>query len=357
MAAAGDPEVFTSPPPQPKEKKAGQLLQWQLEQYFEKGFVVVPSFFHSEELAPVVAAIAESVSHLADKLFEAGKISSKHEDAGFYERLTLLNREFEGTAVLLHKRGYLLPAFQQLWANERLLNVVEQLIGPDIAAHPVWNLRPKIPHNEQTTVPWHQDNAYLDPSCAGTLQPTAWIPLIDATVETGCLQMVSGGHHTGKTAKHTCCVGDTWYVGLEEAEMESTLGVDTERDTVTCDVPMGGVLFFNNCIPHRSLENRSSKIRWSLDLRWQHPNKPNGFYGRKDCLTLRQKSQPNLTVDWEPFASWDRTSVQSEIVGHFEDTFDTTVHGPWMNRWEIVHHNRHTASMESDRDMMNITKA
>lgn len=357
MAVTAAPEVYTSAPPQPKEKKAGQLLPWQREQYFEKGFVVVPSFFQPDELAPVMTAIEESVSHLADRLFEAGKITKKHESAGFYERLTLLNKEFKGAAVLLHKRGYLLPAFRQLWANERLLNVVEQLIGPDIAAHPVWNLRTKTPHNEQTTVPWHQDNAYLDPSSLATLQVTAWIPLVDATVETGCLQVVSGGHRKGVTAKHICCAGDTWYVGIEEAEMESTLGVDIERDTVTCEVPMGGVLFLNNCIPHRSLENRSDKIRWSLDLRWQRPDKPNGFYGLKDCLTMRRKSQANISIDWEPFASWNRTKVQSEVVGHFEDNFDTTVHGPWMKRWEIVHHNEHTASMESDEDMTHITKA
>lgn len=30
-----------------------------------------------------------------------------------------------------------------------------------------------------------------------------------------------------------------------------------------------------------SLENFSDKIRWSMDLRWQRPDKPNGFYGLK----------------------------------------------------------------------------
>ena len=30
-----------------------------------------------------------------------------------------------------------------------------------------------------------------------------------------------------------------------------------------------------------SLNNYSENIRWSLDLRWQVPDKPNGFYGLK----------------------------------------------------------------------------
>ena len=55
--------------------------------------------------------------------------------------------------------------------------------------HPVWNLRTKTPQNEQTTVPWHQDNAYLDTSSLRTLQPTAWVPLIDTNMKNGCMQV------------------------------------------------------------------------------------------------------------------------------------------------------------------------
>lgn len=43
-----------------------------------------------------------------------------------------------------------------LWSNEKLLNMVEQIVGPDIIGHPVWNLRVKTPKNDATVVPWHQ---------------------------------------------------------------------------------------------------------------------------------------------------------------------------------------------------------
>jgi len=43
----------------------------------------------------------------------------------------------------------------------------------------------------------------------------------------------------------------------------------------------------NNLIPHRSLPNTSDGIRWSLDLRWQKPDLPNGFYGLKDNIVMR----------------------------------------------------------------------
>ena len=83
-------------------------------------------------------AVNECVDLLAEKLYNGGKIKDKCEKAGFYERLILLEQQFKGAAVLLHKMGYLPLGFRNLWTNERLLNVVEQLIGPNIAGIVTW---------------------------------------------------------------------------------------------------------------------------------------------------------------------------------------------------------------------------
>ena len=342
------PELYTARPPPVKEKKPGQLEEWQIDQYFEKGYVVVPEFFSKEELQPAIESIKEMVDALAEKLYKAGKIQDKCEDAGFYRRLSLLEKQFPGTAVLLHKQGVLPPGIRQVWGNQRLLNVVEQLIGPNIAGNPVWNLRTKTPHNAATVVPWHQDNGYLDETALGTLMPTAWIPLIDATVENGCMQVVSGGHWKGITATHTCCAGPTWYIDLAEEEIENTLGCNLKNDVVDCPVPFGGMLLINNCIPHRSLPNVSNDIRWSLDLRWQRPDLSNGFHGLKTCVLMRTESDPSYIIDWEDFAVKDRTRLQVAEMGIEEDEFDTTISGPWMRRWKIVHHNKHTESLTDD---------
>ena len=41
-------------PPQPVEKKPGQLEKWQLEEFFDKGFLQVNNFFTKEELQPAL---------------------------------------------------------------------------------------------------------------------------------------------------------------------------------------------------------------------------------------------------------------------------------------------------------------
>ncbi|XP_076801270.1 uncharacterized protein LOC143445823 [Clavelina lepadiformis] len=343
------PDVYVVAPPQPHVKKVGQLTSEQLKHYFDKGWLVLKDFFPTKKLDEARKAVDVLVDELANKLYKAGKISNKHEDKDFFNRLTYLEGEFKGTAVLLHKQGILPNSFQNLWADEKMLNVVEQIIGPEIAGHPVWNLRTKTPHNEQTTVPWHQDNAYLAPCSLETLQLTAWIPLVDANMVNGCMQVASGGHRKGITAKHTCCAGGTWYVQLEEQDMVKELGVDLLKDVTTCEVPYGGVLLMNNAIPHQSLENRSEIIRWSLDLRWQRPDKDNGFYGLKKSVLMKTSKNPNYKIDWSEMAGMNRTKKQMDASGEDNDEFSTEISGPWMQRWEIVHHNRHTETVKPDK--------
>jgi len=349
------PDVFNinAMPPQPKEKKPGQLPENMIRQFFEEGYVIVDKFFDKEELDACREAVTVQVDDLANMLYRGGKIKNLYKEYGLFERLTQIEAEFPGANIILHKLGKLPKAFRDLWSNPRLLNVVEQLIGPDIMGHPVWNLRCKTPQNEASTVPWHQDSGYLDNRSYEVMQVTAWIPLLNATRENGCMEVVAKGHQTGKVATHTCCWGDTWYIMLGEDEMEKTLGVDVKRDTVLCAVPYGGMLLLNNMIPHRSLNNVTKEIRWSLDLRWQRPDKSVGFYDLKEGVLMRTKEQPNLKIDFDSFDAKDRAkaaklNVDTPEALQTEDDFETTIQGPWMKKWEMVHKNRHTAKLTDE---------
>ncbi|PVD25798.1 hypothetical protein C0Q70_13458 [Pomacea canaliculata] len=310
------PEVFDlrAMPKQPEEKKPGQLPDSMIKQFFEEGYVIVDSFFQKEELDACRLAIEAIVDDLAQMLYRGGKIKNLYKEYGLFQRLTHIEEEFPGANILLHKQGQLPQAFKDLWSSPRLLNVVEQMIGPDIMGHPVWNLRTKTPQNEATTVPWHQDSAYLDNRSYEVLQVTAWIPLLDATRENGCMEVAARGHLKGKVATHQCCWGGTWYVMLEEQEMEDTLDVDMKKDVVLCPIPYGGMLLLNNMVPHRSLGNISNDIRWSLDLRWQTPEKSVGFYDLKQGVLMRTKDNPNMTVNWEDFNKIDRHAEAREKV-------------------------------------------
>ena len=71
--------------------------------------------------------------------------------------------------------------------------------------------------------------------------------------------------------------------------------------------------------PHNSLNNLSKDIRWSLDLRWQNPNQPFGFYGLKKGVVMRSSTGPNLEIDWDSF---DNVDHRQEAEKAMEDKVD-----------------------------------
>ena len=154
---------------------AGPLTEAELAQYQQWGYCIKRNVLSEEDLLPAMRAVEAQVDTVADSLYAAGLIRDKCEQLDLFHRLTALEQQFPSCSVLLHKLGVLDRGIARLWEHPALLGIAQQVIGPDVAAHPNWSLRSKTPHQEQATVPWHQDSAYLEPEADHTLQMTAWM--------------------------------------------------------------------------------------------------------------------------------------------------------------------------------------
>jgi len=297
----------------------------------------------------------KKVDHLANQLYNAKLIKNKYDKEGFYTRLTYIEQEYPGASVILHKIGILPIAFRDIWTYSVLLDIAQQILGDDIGAHPVWNLRCKVPQNEETTVPWHQDIAYLNNKAYNTHQLTAWIPLLNATKQNGCMQIIKYGHLNGNIATHTGVSGNTWYIDLHETIIKKEIfeneNINLNDYIETCEVNEQSILLLNNLIPHRSLQNYSQQIRWSLDLRWQNPFQHCGF-DDKTILPLRLKNDPHYIPNWE---DWGLQSRHQSYNTEKEEIMDTTISGPWMENWELVHENKHTDAYFKKQTLKNAT--
>ncbi len=48
----------------------------------------------------------------------------------------------------------------------------------------------------------------------------------------------------------------------------------------------------------------------------------------------------------------DSKDAMSQYYGdNADEDFDATVHGPWMDQWEIVNHNKHTTAHDLKPDI------
>ena len=307
------------------------LSDKQVQQYRDDGFLVVEDVFTHQELQPVLDWFDTVVDEWVDKLYAGGKIKDKYEGENVYTRLWSVEKEWPGAAALVTQRNSMGPPLAELWASDKLLDMAGQFIGGDIDGHPVSIFRSKTPDTALMTVPWHQDSAYFVEGGEGTLQPTAWIPFIDTTIENGTLQLVRGSHKSGKVFPHRLEkeIGhrESWYLYIPEDEMP--LG-----DRAICEIKLGSVLWHQNMVVHRSTENHSDKVRWTCDLRYQRPGEPTGFPADTELVPLRRSDDPDYHLDLETWIAHEKEGNQSYRRLTGDDFEYSAPDSPWLVRWQ-----------------------
>ena len=63
-----------------------------------------------------------------------------------------------------------------------------------------------------------------------------------------------------------------------------------------------------------SVPNRSDHIRFAMDLRYQSPNRPWGFFDKSKGILLRSPFKPDHVPDWEFYSTQGRYDVIKELL-------------------------------------------
>lgn len=253
-----------------------KLTPEQVRHFHDEGYVIVPDVFDPADLEPLREEMEREIDRKARALQAEGKLTNLHADLDFEHRLTEIRRDSQenGEAIMRHLEGHRgggfhAPEMFDVISHPQLLAAAGDLLGSEeIVASSVYRLRPKLPQIGRGVVPWHQDSGYLEEHCDEALIITCWVPLVDATVENGCMQILPRVHH-GKLAKHHTG-GNMGFLVIKDENLP-----DDPRKAVTAACPRGGVVFMTNRTPHCSTPNYSDHIRWSVDLRFQAAETPN----------------------------------------------------------------------------------
>ncbi|MES2461890.1 MAG: phytanoyl-CoA dioxygenase family protein [Armatimonadota bacterium] len=243
----------------------GSLSPEQIAFYDSEGYLVLPDLLNGADMAPVRAAMMDKVSMIADALYDDGVIKDKREQSAFPYRLAELFDGLSDKEFLKYGRSWRdrLPGYFDLMANSKILDAVESLIGGELFANPVYNVRPKVPKVAAGAVPWHQDKSYW-PGANANPVITVWIPLVDSTQENGCLQIWPRTHKTRVMSYHQEKVTGTGYTEIDEEHL-----VKARREAVSLPISAGSAILFNDRCVHMSTPNNSDHVRWSVDLRYQ----------------------------------------------------------------------------------------
>ncbi len=190
------------------------------------------------------------------------------------------------------------PAVFGMITAPRLLDMVEDLIGPEITSNPIQHVRIKPPEAtlDKSEIrahvggtDWHQDRAVALEEADQTDMITVWLAVTDATVENGCLQVI--GNET-ELLPHCPQKQTAIAPGL----------IDTAKAT-PLPVKAGGAVLFHPMTPHASLPNLSDGIRWSFDLRFNVTSQPTG---RAHFPEFVARSRANPDTELRDWRDWKR---------------------------------------------------
>jgi ectoine hydroxylase-related dioxygenase (phytanoyl-CoA dioxygenase family) len=208
------------------------------------------------------------------------------------------------------------PAVFDLMTAPKLLDLVEDVIGPEITSNPIQHVRIKPPapdlHEDEvrahiTATDWHQDRAVALEEADETEMVTIWMAVTDATVENGCLQ-VQPFNGPQEILPHCPKV--------QTAIADEFIN---EEGAVPLPVEAGGVVIFHPLVPHSSLVNKTDGIRWSFDLRYNKTGQPTGRSHFPDFVA-RSRSQPETELrDWRKLSEmWQEARSRLAATPHIE---------------------------------------
>jgi phytanoyl-CoA hydroxylase len=301
----------------------------QIAEFHREGYLVLERVLDDEDLQPVIDDICAEVDRRARALAAAGELRDTYTGEDFLHRLACISRETEKLALSIWDSSLALPAMFELIRHPKLLDIAEALCGHELIASSVYRLRPKIPKNLKSPVPWHQDSGYFEPYCDKSLVLTMWIPLVKTTRENGCMWVMPRGHRDGRVLRHAGSKKGP-YLEIEEADLP-------RLDVIPAEMKKGDVLLLTNLTPHASFDNNSDHVRWSMDLRYQNAALPTNAKITRLAGESTEDAQTPIAC-YPPEADFlVRSRLRpGEVVGTFEE-FERLrrehVRGPVSNRW------------------------
>jgi len=210
---------------------------------------------------------------------------------------------------LRQKSHLLFTWLNDLIRHERILDAVEDVIGPDILC---WGTSffIKEPHNP-AFVSWHQDSTYWGLEPADIV--TAWIALSDSTTENGAMRVVPGSHTMAQVPHRDTFRPENLLSRGQEVMVDVD---DAQADTLV--LKAGEMSLHHVRLIHGSEPNPSAKRRIGFAIRYL-PTYVRQVAGSHDWATLvrGQDHYGNFELERRPDADMSEAAqaYHAEVIG------------------------------------------
>lgn len=209
------------------------LSEDQVRSYHRDGFLSPLPFLSRDEAAARLKDLERAEAHLGAPM-------------------TRLERKWRGASYTY------LPWVNQVARDPRILDIVEDLLGPDLLVYTATFFM-KEPGSD-TFAAWHQDSTYFGLSPHEHV--TAWIALTDANHEAGCMEVLPWNGEPARQFHHAAAKLANSINGAGQVIVEPL----EERGVVAMELAAGQFSLHHTLCRHRSAPNRASHRRIGLGI-------------------------------------------------------------------------------------------
>jgi non-heme Fe2+,alpha-ketoglutarate-dependent halogenase len=204
-------------------------------------------------------------------------ILGKDEAVSYRRRLEEFERRNGGpiSGPMRHKPHILFTWLNQLTRHPKILDVVEDVLGPDIFC---WSSSFFIKEaSEPSFVSWHQDATYWGVDKPDVM--TVWIAMTPANQVNGCMKFIPGSHRNQLAHRDTFDKNNLLTRGQEIAVEVN------EEEAVYVELEPGQASLHHVLLAHGSAPNRSGDRRIGYAIRYI-PTYVRQIAGARDSATL-----------------------------------------------------------------------
>lgn len=219
-----------------------------------EGYVLLRDVVDHDLLDPFIAVLERRVDEVAE---------GRHAGLPFERRIDAVYAGRE----LNHREWNKLLFGKEFWTivtSPSVIRPLKRLLGNEITYQGNSHLRPYLPRHLDR-LPWHQDGQFYGSGIEAMVWSIAqaWLPLADASADSGCMALVPRSHRWGLIAPDAGPDTDPEEIYRRTAERVRFEPIHL--------VPMrkGDLLLFTNLLAHTGTENRSDSVRWSVDMRFE----------------------------------------------------------------------------------------
>ena len=222
--------------------------------YKENGYALFPGFLDRNELTDLKNE-AQSLFGLALKKNNiAMNASGQGFDKALYHLFKVNYDDFIGAA----RAAQHIISLHRLSVSNKITNLLNELglSSPILCVKPIiyFNSRYLAKIEGHFKTPAHQDWRSMQGSLNSVV---VWVPLVDVDIKLGAIEFIAGSHLNGLVPTET----DEWFRRIPEYFAPSNAFSPVE-------VCLGDLVVFSSFTIHRSGNNVTDSIRWSIHTRF-----------------------------------------------------------------------------------------